>query len=292
MKYNTRVAPSPTGDMHIGTLRTAYQSWLAARASGGRFLLRIDDTDDNRNRPELTDSIFEIMDWVGLDYDNAIMQSNRRHRYDEVAQTLIDDGFAIRLDDGAVTLKWVDGCPRHWHDEVTDKDILLTDDDILRIHGLVLMKSGDRGPTYNFASVVDDVDFDINYIIRGHDHISNTSKQVGLFFALGVSHPKFAHVGLIHMNSKKLSKRDSAASVLSYRDAGIDPDALLNFVLRMGWSPRDGQLNGLIDRDYAMTLFLNDGNLQARSSNFDEAKLKWFDKKYKALKRVGKSSNQ
>ena len=283
MKYNTRIAPSPTGDMHLGTARTSYFNWLAARASGGKFILRIDDTDTERNKPEYITNIIETMNWLGLDYDDIFYQSERLNRYSEVLKELVNNGHAIMLENGAYSLI-ANTIPNKWYDEIAG-EIIITESDIEHSNNLILMKS-DGMPTYHFASVVDDIDYDINYIIRGHDHISNTPKHLLLYNVLKVEIPKFAHVGLVHFNKKKLSKRDSAASMLYYRDKGYDPDAMLNFILRLGWGPKnEGKQHKVIDRQFALDLFLEGGNLRNQSANMDIGMLDSYDRKYKARKK-------
>ncbi len=277
MKYNTRIAPSPTGNMHIGTARTAYFNWLAARASGGKFLLRIDDTDASRNSQEYLDNILETMDWLGLNYDEMIKQSDRNKRYIYVADYLLTKGTAIKKDN-AIFLN-VDSIRDSWDDTVA-KTIKTNDVDKQHISNLVLIKS-DGVATYNFSSVVDDVDNNINYIIRGNDHISNTIKQITIYDALGCELPKFSHIGLIHKDGKKISKRDNALGILHYKELGYSSGAVLNFMLRLGWGPKiDDKTATIIDKDRALELFLNDGNLKASPANMDMNKFEFLKKKY------------
>lgn len=281
-KYNTRFAPSPTGYPHLGNIRTAYFCWLAARATGGKFYLRIDDTDIARSKQTHIDTIIDTMDWLGLDYDGLIFQSDRTARYLDLAKQMDASGNAVELENGAFGLV-TDQVPSVWTDTIAG-DITVTDKDIDNCSGLILIK-GDGTPSYHFASVVDDMDFGINYVIRGHDHISNTPKQISLMNNLGASIPKFSHVGLIHYKKKKLSKRDGAASVLTYRDQGYDPDAILNWMLRLGWGPKnEGKQHRLIDRQFALDLFLDGGNLRNQSANMDMNMLDSYDRKYKARK--------
>ena len=281
--YNTRIAPSPTGNMHLGTLRTAYFNWLAARSTGGEFILRIDDTDLERSDTKYTDVILDTMDWLGLNADRVFCQSERLDRYREVADSLIRTNQAAVVENGAVKLT-TDLIPDEWTDRAFGK-LVVSDREKELSSGLILMKA-DGMPTYNFASVVDDMDFGINLIIRGQDHIQNTSKQISLFRNLMANLPEFAHVGLIHYKGKKLSKRDDAASVLFYRDAGYDPDAMLNFLLRLGWGPHnEGKEHKVIDRDFALKIFL-EGKLSSKSSNMALDMLEAYDRKYKAKKKI------
>lgn len=275
--YNTRIAPSPTGNMHIGTARTAYFNWLAARSTGGKFYLRIDDTDIKRNRPEYTQLIIDIMDWLKLDYDEIVYQSSRFDRYKSLAIDFIERGKAQHID-GAICLK-PDVKPEKWYED-TIGWIKITDDDLDNVKDMVLIKS-DGSPAYNWASVVDDIDYNINFVIRGIDHLTNTSKQVVLYNMLGAELPRYSHVSLIGNGGKPLSKRDGAASVLTYKD--YNPEALLNFLVRMGWGPRvDDKTTKTLPRERMLELFLSGGKMRNSFSNFDLDKLNSFNRKYNA----------
>ena len=281
MKYTTRIAPSPTGDFHIGTARTAYFNWLAAKASGGRFLLRIDDTDTARNDPASVTVIYDCLDWLDLKPDAIIRQSGRNNRYTKIANDLLDRGLAMRADNGAVLMK--NGASTGWHDMIRgNREPGAAAHDLARDQ--VLIKA-DGQAVYHFASVVDDIDMGVNLVIRGIDHDTNTWRHAGLYTALGADLPVFAHVGLITRDGKKISKRDDAASLLRYRDDGIDADAMLNFLLRMGWAPRrDDKSTSLIDRDRAVKMFLDHGKMRSSPAALDLQKLHSFDRKYKARK--------
>jgi glutamyl-tRNA synthetase len=282
MTFITRIAPSPTGDMHLGTARTAYFCWLAARASSGKFILRVDDTDAERSKIEYLNSILDTMKWLGLDYDTLLTQSQRVDRYLHVANQLIADNKARVIEGGAIALLPTE-LPEFWVDRVVG-NVAISDNDKKLATDLVLVRSNGM-PTYNFASVIDDIDLSINFIIRGSDHIPNTAKQVAIFVALNAPLPEFAHIGLIHYQKKKLSKRDGAASMLYYRDKGYDPDAVLNFMLRLGWGPTiDDKTTKLLPRERALELFLTGGAMRAASSNMDLNLLESFDRKYKAQK--------
>lgn len=299
MTYRTRIAPSPTGLFHMGTARTAYFNWLAARASGGAFILRIDDTDDARNDDAYIDVIMDAMSWLGLDSDVVFKQSDRSDAYADYADRLVKAGSAY-LDVGdngtAVRLRIPDNFPDFWTDRIAGK-IKISDRDREVIDGLVLIRS-DGKPTYHFASIVDDIDYMINLVIRGSDHIANTPKQLAILTALDnifstpVHKIEFAHVGLIETidpdtgKRKKLSKRDAGASLLDYRDKGYSPDAMLNFLLRLGWSPTDGNFDKthkIVDRDLATSLFLNDGKMRSSLALFDPVVLDKLDRRWKAL---------
>lgn len=285
--YNTRIAPSPTGDMHIGTARTAYFNWLAARATGGKFYLRVDDTDQARSRPEFVEVIKDTLAWLGLDCDGVVFQSRRNYR--------VPDGMPVYFEDGAVKLARPTGdVPKTWHDEVVgDVSITPADlDDLDDMAGMVLIKS-DGMPTYNWASVVDDADMGINLIIRGTDHVTNTSKQVVLWFLLGHKLPQFAHVGLIGLSGKPLSKREGAASMLFYREKGYDADAMLNFLVRMGWSPTvDDKTTKMLPREKMLSMFLSGGKMRGSLANMDLARLEAFDRKYKASKKIWRTKEK
>lgn len=292
--HTTRIAPSPTGMMHIGTARTALFSWLAARASGGKFIMRLDDTDLERNQPEAIQPIYDGLAWLGLNYDEQYRQSERNDLYLSMAKTLIAQGFATEADNGAILLKPPSDMPRTWKDEIVG-ELPVTDRDLEMIDGLVLVRGGDKigQPLYHFTSIVDDYDLGVTSIIRGDDHRSNTAKQVAIWHALNAAGvrsptplPRFYHVGLIFKDKKKMSKRDGAASLLDYRAKDYDPDAIFNFLLRLGWGPRkDDKSTALISRDRALELFLDGGSMSARPSNFDGVKLDSFNRKYHAMKK-------
>lgn len=294
--YVTRIAPSPTGFMHIGTARTALFNWLVARATGGKFILRMDDTDAERNRKEAEQPIFDGLAWLGLDHDEFHRQSERAAVYDRYAKILLDAGFAVHADNGAIMLKWHDGVmPRIWQDEIAG-NIRISDRDVENIDGrLCLVRGGDKigQATYQFASIVDDYDLGVNFIIRGVDHIANTAKQLAIWSAIAHVHnngepgalPKFAHVGLIFKDKKKMSKRDGAASLLDYRDNGFDPDGVFNFLLRLGWGPKvDDKASTFMDREQAKALFLDGGSMKSSNANFDSMKLDFYDRRYKQMK--------
>lgn len=293
--FNTRVAPSPTGHFHLGTARTAYHNWLAARASGGKFILRIDDTDQNRNNDDYVTLIYNALDWLGIDYDDTFKQSDRIQHYKDVALLLIDNGMAV-FDGSAIRLN-VNFTLDHWKDFYGNK-IAITDKDYDFSRNLVLIKS-DGFPTYNFSSIVDDIDSNINLIIRGSDHISNTSKQMFVLHALNMinyggkknHYLDFCHVGLIMVKDPdtgkqvKLSKRNSASNLMDYKDSGFVPDAILNAVLKLGWAHKDPNFDRdypLIDKNTAKKFFF-DGNLKTTNCSFDVNKLNFLNKKFKIL---------
>lgn len=292
--YVTRIAPSPTGFAHVGTMRTALFNWLIARASGGRFILRIDDTDIERNNEDAVQPILDGLTWLGLDWDALHRQSERLDEYRKVANNLLDAGLATRADNGAILLKRPDILPDFWVDEIGGA-IRISERDLEVIDGLPLMRGGDKigHPTYNFCSIVDDYLLGVNYICRGVDHIANTAKQLAIWCAINavaenpVPLPKLAHVGLIFQYGKKMSKRDGAASLLDLRTQGLDPDGVFNFLLRLGWGPaEDNKENAVLTRERAISLFLTGGRMRSAPSGYDAAKLAWFDKRHKTLKRA------
>lgn len=281
MPFVTRIAPSPTGDFHLGTARTAWFNWLAARASGGRFLLRIDDTDLARNDPASVQVIHDSLAWLGLAPDAVFHQSGRLDRYAKVAQDLISCGRAVVADNGAILLQ--DGRATDWQDRIggLQRPSAAAQD---LAWAQVLIKA-DGMPVYHFASVVDDIDMGVNLVIRGIDHLTNTFRHTAIYDALGAPLPLFAHLGLIMLDGRKMSKRDGAASLLGYRNSGIDPDAMLNFLLRLGWGPlNDDRSMAIIDRDRALALFLDQGRMRSSPAGFDAAKLASTDRKWKARK--------
>jgi len=291
MGYNTRIAPSPTGDMHLGTARTAYFNWLAAKSTGGNFLLRIDDTDEARHDEAAVDVIYQSMKWLDLDYEKSFRQSERKDRYRHIAEAMIARGSAKRLSDGAI--QFLARYPIS-HYKLHDFAIgvaSIKEESFKKVEGLILVRK-DGTPTYNFTSVVDDRDCFINLIIRGTDHIDNITKQAAIWEAINnaygepeIAFPSTAHVGLITQGGKKLSKRDKAASMLHYKELGYHPEAMLNFMLRMGWGPKkDDASTRMIPRARALTMFLKDGNLKPSPAAFDQAKLDHLNKLYKAAK--------
>lgn len=291
--YITRIAPSPTGMFHIGTARTAYFNWLAARASGGKFILRIDDTDVDRNREDATDVIIHSLQWLGLDWDELQYQSQRIDYYQQIARDFVTCGAARRLDNGAIALILPDCLPGSFDDTIAGK-IAITESNRNQIDGMILVRGDGGGPTYQFCSMLDDIDMGVNWIIRGHDHITNTPKQIAIWWAymgerMGSRRemPQFSHVGLIHKDGKKLSKRDDAASLLTYRERGYHPEAILSYVLRMGWGPRnEDKSHKVITRERALELFLTGGSMRASPANYDQARLDMIQANYERMLKI------
>lgn len=291
MKHIVRIAPSPTGRLHIGTIRTAYHNWLIAKQNEeSKFIVRIDDTDLARSQPELIQPIFDTLSDLGIDYDKTFKQSERFDRYREVAMELIDYCFAYR-DDGCVRLDPIKlgGHKCDWTDDITGHKP--SNDQIDEYAKTQVIMKSDGSPAYNFASTVDDYDEGVTWIVRGVDHISNTYKQALIWqlvdFVIGkdIDFPECSHVGLVcHKTGKKLSKRDSDDIDLG----DVSNDALLNYVLRLGWSPKeDNKSNNIIDKEKAIRLFLKEGNLKSNNAKIDLNKLDWYNKKYR--KRNGRN---
>ncbi len=231
-----RFAPSPTGYLHIGSVRTALFNWLYARSQGGVFILRIEDTDQKRSSDVYMEEIIADMKWLGLNWDEGpYFQAKRFDIYKSYAQKLLEKELAYK-DGEAIIFKIPDIKVKIYdlvHGEIEVDNTLIDD--------LVLMKS-DGSPAYNFACVVDDIEMQITHVIRGDDHISNTNKQVALYDALGVKPPKFAHIPLILGPDKApLSKRFGAVSITDYRAMGYLPQALVNYLSLLGWSPGDNK---------------------------------------------------
>jgi glutamyl/glutaminyl-tRNA synthetase len=275
---NTRIAPSPTGDAHLGLVRTAYLNYLTARATGGKFIIRIDDTDETRNDDKYTDDILKTFDWLGLDNDGVVFTSSRYDRHRAVADLLMDAGKAVLRDD-AVYLNVTDNdIPDSWNDLIIGS-VNMNKNNVNAIKNLVLIRANGI-PTYHFASCIDDVDMGIDLIIRGGDHIDNAAKHSVLFKLLNAT-IDFAHVGLVFHNGKKLSKRDNLSDMKYYKDRYL-ASTILNGVLKLGWSHKDGTIDKkfpLIDKATALDIFKG-GHLKNSKSNLDLAKLDWLNMRY------------
>jgi glutamyl-tRNA synthetase len=276
MTVRVRFAPSPTGYLHVGGARTALFNWLYARKSGGTFLLRIEDTDKARSTDEHTQVILDGLKWLGLDWDEPpVFQGARIGRHQEVADKLLAEGKAY-VDEGTIRLRLPPG-EIAWDDAVHGRISFQGED----IKDFVILRS-DRSPLYNFAVVVDDIDMKITHVLRGEEHISNTPKQLAVYRALGAAPPVFGHVPMIHgMDGKKLSKRKGAAAVGDYRDQGILPDAMRNFLALLGWSP--GGDREILSMDELKSLFSLEGILK-KPSVFDTTKLEWMNGQYLSAK--------
>jgi glutamyl-tRNA synthetase len=313
MTIRTRFAPSPTGYLHIGGARTALFSWAYARRHGGRFILRIEDTDRERSTQAATQAILDAMDWLQLEYEEGpFYQMQRLDRYRAVAEQLIREGKAYPCyasKDELDTLREAQRArgekPRYdgrWRPENArgktppagvqpvirfrnpDEGEVVFDDlvkgpitvDNRELDDLVLMRA-DGVPTYNFGVVVDDLDMNITHVIRGDDHVNNTPRQINIFRALGASLPQFAHVPMIlGPDGEKMSKRHGAVSVMQYFDDGYLPEALVNYLARLGWSHGDeevfsvGQLVEWFDLEH----------ISKSAARFDPQKLVWLNAHY------------
>jgi glutamyl-tRNA synthetase len=310
MTVRTRFAPSPTGYLHIGGARTALFSWLYARRHRGVFILRIEDTDLERSTPEAVDAILEAMDWLGLAYDEGPHYQTRRFdRYREVAQQLLAAGKAYHCYCSREELETMraaqmarkekprydgrcrdrSGPPPEGVQPVirfrnpVDGEVAVDD----QIHGRVVFQNSelddliiaraDGTPTYNFTVVVDDMDMAITHVIRGDDHLNNTPRQINILRALGVNPPLYAHVPMIlGPDGKKLSKRHGTVSVMQYEIEGFLPEAILNYLARLGWSHGDQEIfttEELIEKFDA-----GDVNKSAAAINLD--KIVWLNQHY------------
>jgi len=309
MTVRTRFAPSPTGYLHVGGARTALFSWLYAKKTNGQFILRIEDTDRERSTDESVKAIFDGMEWLGLSHDEGpFFQTDRFPRYLEVIQQLLDQGDAYHCYCSAEEVEAVreeqrankqkpryNGKCRHRTDSVegvspavrfkNPEQGRVVFDDLVRgqisisneeLDDLIIARS-DGTPTYNLTVVVDDLDMNMTHIIRGDDHINNTPRQINIMKALGAEQPQFAHVPMIlGDDGARLSKRHGAVSVMQYRDEGYLPDALLNYLVRLGWSHGDKEL---FSREEMIELFdISDVNKTA--SAFNTEKLQWINQQY------------
>jgi len=311
----TRFAPSPTGYLHIGGARTALFSWAYARRHGGKFILRIEDTDVGRSTEASVQAILDAMRWLGLDWDEGpFFQMQRLARYKEVADRLIEQGSAYRcwatkeeLDAMRERQRARGEKPRYdgrWRPERAKAAGLVPPADrppVVRFRNpdegevvfhdvvkgsitvsnselddLVLLRA-DGVPTYNFGVVVDDLDMDITHVIRGDDHVNNTPRQVNIFRALGAQLPQFAHVPMIlGADGERLSKRHGAVSVMQYREDGYLPEALVNYLARLGWSHGDEEM-------FTLEQFLQWFDLthiSRSAAQFNPEKLRWLNHQY------------
>ncbi len=309
MTVRTRFAPSPTGMLHIGGVRTALFSWLYAKRHGGVFVLRIEDTDRERSTEEATQVILDGMEWLGLRADEGpFYQTRRMDRYREVLDQFLQSGHAYRCyctkeELEAMRARQIEAkqkprydgtcrahsTPRAGIDPVirfknpSDGAVLVEDE----IHGNVLFENvelddliiarSDGSPTYNFCVVVDDMDMRITHVIRGDDHLNNTPRQINMLKALGATPPKYAHVPMIlGADGAKLSKRHGAVSVLQYRDEGYLPEALLNYLVRLGWSHGDQEVFTLDE----MARLFDTSDVNKSASAFNPDKLLWLNQQH------------
>ena len=270
MSVRVRMAPSPTGLLHIGGVHTFQFNWLFARGQGGECLLRIENTDTSREVVEAVDQIQDSLRWIGLDWDGDLTyQLDAMERCRELAAQLVADGHAYE-DEGAIRFRMPDEGTTAWDDAVRGRIEFPNE----QLDDLVIVRSDGRA-TYNFASPVEDMDDGITHVIRGEDHISNTPKQLNVLRALGHEPPVYAHVGNIFgTDGKKLSKRHGAVSVDEFRAAGYLPEALFNFLALIGWAP-DGETT-VMGRDEILERFSLE-RVGASPGTFDYDKLDWLN---------------
>jgi glutamyl-tRNA synthetase len=276
MMIRVRFAPSPTGNLHIGGGRTALFNWLYARANNGKFVLRIEDTDQARSKKEYLDEILFSLNWLGFNWDEVYYQSQRFTLYREQADKLLQAGLAYteKSASGAEAVIFKVTPQKIKINDLIRKEIEF---DAKDIKDQVLIKS-DGTPTYNFACVVDDALMDITHVIRGDDHISNTPKQILLYQALGFRLPEFAHLPLIlGQEGGRLSKRTGATAISQYRQMGYLPCALFNYLLLLSWSP--GLNREIIEASEAVKLFKIQ-NVNKTAAAFDLDKLNWINNQY------------
>ena len=277
-----RFAPSPTGKVHIGNIRAAIYNWLFARHTGGRFLLRVEDTDLERSTPEAIAVLMDCMKWLGLDWDEEVFyQTKNVKRHMECVERLIASGRAYRVEktsrDGKTGVVTMFRMP---------KEGVIEFDDIVKGHmakkaediqDFAIVRS-DGSPIFHIANVVDDIDQRVTHIIRGDDHVENTFKHIEMFRALGAPVPKYAHLSMIvNQQGKPYSKRDGAAFVGEFREEGYLPEALFNYLLLLGWNPGDER--EVLARDEMVELF-DLAKVHVAAAKFDLKKLKWMNGEY------------
>lgn len=313
MSVRTRFAPSPTGYLHIGGARTALFSWAYARKLGGKFILRIEDTDRERSTEASTQAILDAMQWLKLDYDEGpFYQMQRLERYRQVAEQLVERGHAYRcyaskeeLDTMRERQRARGQKPRYdgrWRPEnakgktppasvaplirfrnpddgaVTWRDLVKGDITFsnAELDDLVILRA-DGVPTYNFGVVVDDIDMQMTHVIRGDDHVNNTPRQINIFRALEADLPFFAHVPMIlGSDGERLSKRHGAVSVMQYEEEGYLPVALNNYLARLGWSHGDEEMFSLSQ----FVQWFNLEHISRSAAQFNPEKLLWLNQQY------------
>ncbi|HWG57038.1 MAG TPA: glutamate--tRNA ligase [Gaiellaceae bacterium] len=270
MSVRVRMAPSPTGFLHIGGVHTFQFNWLFARGRGGECLLRIENTDTSREVAEAVEQIQESLRWLGIDWDGEITyQLDAMQRCRELAARLVAEGKAYE-DEGAIRFRMPDDGTTAWEDVVRGRIEFPNE----QLDDVVIVRADGRA-TYNFASPVEDMDDGITHVIRGEDHISNTPKQINILRALGHEPPVYAHLANIFgTDGKKLSKRHGAVSVDEFRDAGYLPEALFNFLALIGWAP-DGETT-VMSRDEILDRFRLE-RVGASPGTFDYDKLLWLN---------------
>ena len=303
-----RFAPSPTGLLHIGGARTALFAWLYSKSLGGDCLLRLEDTDSERSEQKYTDSIIDSFKWMGIEFDQEpVYQSRNKDNHLDKAQELVNKGKAYNCDCSPERLKKIreeqqkkrekpkyDGKCRELGLEngpntvirfknpesgsVTFKDLVRGQMEVANkeLDDLILVRS-DGSPTYNLCVVVDDLDMNISHVVRGDDHVNNTFRQINIFKALEEPVPIYGHVPMIlGEDGKRMSKRHGAVNVLDYKDLGVLPEALLNYIVRLGWSYGDQEMFELKE----LIQIFKDGKLNNSPASFSYEKLLWFNREY------------
>ncbi|VFP86686.1 Glutamate--tRNA ligase [Candidatus Erwinia haradaeae] len=310
MKIRTRFSPSPTGDLHLGGARTALYSWLFARHHNGKFVLRIEDTDLKRSHQSSSDAIIEDLRWLNLDWDEGPhYQTRRLNRYNAIIKQMLKANTAykcycskkrldaLRKNQMAIGQKpHYDGYCRDDNTKPIDYNTYVVrfknpeEGSVIfydKIHGRIefnnqelddlIIRRSDGSPTYNFCVVIDDWDMDITHVIRGVDHINNTPRQINILKAIGATIPVYAHVSMIlDIDGKKLSKRKGDLRVTQYRNEGYLPEALLNYLVRLGWSHGDREIFNLNEMQQLFTL----EGLSKSPSTMNVTKLKWLNQHY------------
>jgi glutamyl/glutaminyl-tRNA synthetase len=282
-EVRVRFAPSPTGYLHIGGARTALFNWLFARHREGKFILRIEDTDQSRNTEEAASAIYEGLRWLGLDWDEGphvggdfgpYLQSERTDIYERYLKKLQDAGHIFE-DAGALRFR----SPRE-HVMVDDLVCGKIDFDLTNpgTHPDMTIRRPDGSWIFHFVNVIDDIEMKISHVIRGEDHLSNTPKHIELYRALGATPPHFAHIPLIlNRDGSKMSKRDEGARVATYIEQGYVPEAVRNYLCLLGWSPKDNR--EMIDIDEVVKLFELE-KINRRNAAFDLDKCFWLNGQY------------
>ena len=281
-EIRVRFAPSPTGKVHIGNIRAAIYNWLFARHTGGKFLLRVEDTDLERSTPEAIQVLFDCMKWLGLDWDEEVFyQTKNVKRHLEVVDRLLASGHAYKVErtsrEGKTGIVTMFRMPKEGtieFDDIVKGHMAKKAEDI---QDFAIVRS-DGSPIFHIANVVDDIDQRVTHIIRGDDHVENTFKHICIFRALGAEVPRYAHLSMIvNQQGKPYSKRDGAAFVGEYREQGYLPEALFNYLLLLGWNPGDDR--EVLTRDEMVKLFELE-KVHVTAAMFDPKKLAWMNGEY------------
>ena len=281
-EIRVRFAPSPTGKVHIGNIRAAIYNWLFARHTGGKFLLRVEDTDLERSTPEAIQVLFDCMKWLGLDWDEEVFyQTKNVKRHLEVVDQLLASGHAYKVErtsregkTGVVTMFRMPKEGTVEFDDIVKGHMAKKAEDI---QDFAIVRS-DGSPIFHIANVVDDIDQRVTHIIRGDDHVENTFKHICIFRALGAEVPRYAHLSMIvNQQGKPYSKRDGAAFVGEYREQGYLPEALFNYLLLLGWNPGDDR--EVLSREEMVKLFELE-KVHVTAAMFDPKKLAWMNGEY------------